>query len=136
MNRMLLISSLKGAALGLIAAISLLLLLNGLAMQAADPDRLVPLLSHIAQGLGAWIAGLATARFLKEKSASAGALAGGFFAIVILLGAAFTDGAFSFLTAIIVCLALVALGTVGGCLGKPKRAGHAARRRAMMKRMG
>jgi putative membrane protein (TIGR04086 family) len=136
MNRMLLLSALKGAALGLIAAISLLLLFNGIAMQTADPDRLVSIFSHTAQALGGLIAGLLASRFLREKSAPAGALAGGLLALALVLGAAFIQGSFSLLTAVIVCLGLITLGTVGGCLGKPKGASPAARRRAIMKKMG
>lgn len=136
MNKFLLLSALKGVAVGILASLLLLLIGNGIALQTADPNTTASYLAHAVRLIGGFLTGFAAARFHKEKGLLIGAISGAAYAAILALGAAFMDGKFPFLSACLLCLAAVAAATVGGVLGIPGEKSGAAKRKAMLKRMG
>ena len=136
MNGKMLLNSLKGAAIGLAAALILLLIFNFISLKTQDPDRLVPFFAHAAQFIGGAVAGFAASRFHRMNGMISGAIAGGFYAIIILLGAAFSEGEFSVLTSLLICAGILAVSAVTGILGLPGEKSGKAKRRDMMKRSG
>jgi putative membrane protein (TIGR04086 family) len=136
MNAKPLIAALKGAGIGILVTVLLLAVGNVIALQTADPVKTVSLLAHVIRLIGGFSAGLAAARFLGEKAIGTGALAGGLYTAVLLIGAAITAGDFAFLPALLLGLATVAAAAVGGLAGRRGEASPRAKRKAMMKRMG
>ena len=136
MNKGLFLSALKGAAVGILTSILLLLVGNLIALKTADPDSTASLLAHAIRLISGFAAGFAAARFHKEKGLLIGAVAGAFYTAVLALGAAFMADNFHFFSALLLCLAVIAASAVGGLLGLPGEKSSAAKRKAMMKRMG
>ena len=125
MNRNMLKNSLIGAGIGIGAALILLLVFCAVLTKCGDPARLVP----------AAAAGFSAARFNRENGLVTGALSGGFYALLIPLAAAFSDGEFRILPLLLVCLICTAISAVCGIIGVPGEKSGRAKRRAMMKRL-
>ncbi len=136
MNKSLLLSALKGVAVGIPVSLVLLLIGNLIALETPDPDATASLLSHALRILGGFATGFAAARFHKEKGLLAGGLSGGFYTTLLALGAAILGGDFHFFSALLLCLAVIGASTLGGLLGLPGEKSSAAKRKAMLKRMG
>ncbi len=136
MNAKPLISALKGAGIGILVSVILLAVGNLIALKTPDPDTTIGLLAHAVRLISGFTAGLAAARFLREKALAVGALGGLFYTAVLFLGAAVIDGNFRFFPALLLGLATVAAAAVGGLVGRPGEKSSHAKRKAMMKRMG
>ncbi len=135
MDGKIILSALRGMAIGLAASLILLLAFNFIAMKGADPDKPLSAFAYITQALGAGASGFAAAKFSKEKGLVTGALAGVMYAFVIILGAIITKGNFSFLSAIITAVASVGIASVFGILGLPTEKSKSASYKSMMKRL-
>ncbi len=128
--------SLIGAGAGLAGAVLLLLLLGLILLQAENPDGPAAPGAQGVRLIGAAVGGFLAARLNREKGLLCGGTAGGFYSLVLLLAAAFTDGAFPVLRSLGGCLLCVGLSAGAGVLGLPGEKSGAARRRALMKRSG
>lgn len=135
MNRNMLKNSLIGAGIGIGAALILLLVFCAVLTKCGDPARLVPVAAAVARFIGAAAAGFSAARFNRENGLVTGALSGGFYALLIPLAAAFSDGEFRILPLLLVCLICTAISAVCGIIGVPGEKSGRAKRRAMMKRL-
>lgn len=135
MNRNMLKNSLIGAGIGVGAALVLLLVFCAVLTKCGDPAKLVPVTAAVARFIGAAAAGFSAARFNREKGLVCGALSGGFYALLIPLAAAFSDGEFRILPLLLVCLICAAISAVCGIVGVPGEKSGNAKRRAMMKKL-
>lgn len=126
----------KGALIGLGAALLLLLLLNFIALKGNDPDRPLTVFAYVAEGVGAAAAGFIASRLNGEQGWMVGGLAGVIYTAILLLVAVVLPGKFHFLTALLVGILLILIAAGGGILGLPGEKSRRSRRRHMMKRMG
>ncbi len=136
MSGKLLKNSLIGAAVGIAAAMLLLLLLGFIALKNDDPDSLISLTAHAARFMGAAAAGFTAARFNRENGLLCGAASGVFYSVVILLAATFSEGDFRFLPSVLICLICIAVSSVFGIIGLPGEKSGNARRKELMKKSG
>ncbi len=136
MNAKPFISALKGAGIGILVSVVLLAIGNLIALKTPDPDKTASFLAHAVRLISGFAAGLAAARFLKERAPITGGVAGLFFTLSLFLGAAILPGNFRFLPALLLSLATVAAAAVGGLAGRPGEKSSHAKRKAMMKRLG
>ena len=136
MNAKPLIAALKGAGVGILTSVILLAVGNLIALKTPDPDKTASLLAHAVRLLSGFAAGFATVRFLREGSLMTGTLSGFLYTLVLLVGAAVTEGGFALLPALLLSLATVAAAAAGGLVGRPGEKSDRAKRKAMMKRMG
>ena len=136
MNKSLFLSAVKGLVAGLLITLVLLLVGNLIALKTPDPDTVASFMAHGIRILAGFATGFAAARFRKEKGFVTGAVSGALYTAVLALGAAFMAGNFSFFSAVLLCLAVMASAAVGGVMGLPGEKSGAAKRKAMLKRMG
>ncbi|MBE6621470.1 MAG: TIGR04086 family membrane protein [Ruminococcaceae bacterium] len=136
MNKSLFLSAVKGLGVGLLITLVLLLVGNLIALKTPDPDTVASLMAHGIRILAGFATGFAAARFQRERGLVTGITAGALYTAVLALGAAFMAGDFSFLSALLLCLAVIAASAVGGVAGLPGEKSGAAKRKAMLKRMG
>ncbi len=136
MNKSLLLSALKGLGVGIAITLVLLLVGNLIALKTPDPDTVASFLAHGIRILAGFATGFAAARFHREQGLLTGAVAGALYCAVLALGAAFLAGNFSFFSALLLCLAVLAAAAVGGVMGLPGEKSGKAKRKAMLKRMG
>ncbi|MBQ4064872.1 MAG: TIGR04086 family membrane protein [Clostridia bacterium] len=135
MNTNLLLSVIKGIAVGIAITVLLLLLGTLIALRTADPDAVTAWIAHVVRLLGGFAAGFAASRFHREQGLLTGLLSGSVYALFLMIGAAL-GGNFRFFGVLLLCLAVAAAGAVGGILGLPGEKSNTAKRKAMLKRMG
>jgi len=136
MNKSLLLSALKGLGVGIVVTLILLLVGNLIALKTPDPDTVASYLAHGIRILAGFATGFAAARFHGEKGVITGAIAGALYTAVLALGAAFMVGNFSFFSALLLCLAVIASSAGGGVMGLPGEKSGKAMRKEMLKRLG
>ncbi len=136
MNKSLLLSALKGLGVGIAITLILLLIGNLIALKTPDPDTTASFLAHGIRILAGFATGFFAARFRREQGLVTGVVAGVLYTALLALGAAFIAGAFSFFSSLLLCLAVVASAAIGGILGIPGEKSSAAKRKALLKRIG
>ena len=136
MKKSMLLSAIKGVGIGILVSLILLLLGNLIALNTKDPDGTASLLAHIVRLLGGFAGGFAASRFQGERGLITGAITGGLYLLLLMLGAVMAAGGFRPLSALLVGAAVVAAASVGGLLGLPGETSASAKRRALQKRMG
>ncbi len=131
------INVMMATAIAYACILVLMLFVNFIFLQSADPDKFITFFAYTAFYAGAFISGFIYSKTGTSGSITAGIIAGLVYIGILYLISLLFDGERDFITRLIINLIAVAVSGLGGYLGtykKPKKISPAKNREAVRKR--